>query len=134
MPYYTPMGDGMVRCYLTRDRVVGFGHQYITALMPVPVGDAPPPAPPRLYHPPDLPEFQPFRKRMEGEWVPTLLRRVGLKAHDLPVIWDADFLWERPPGGPEHFALCEINVSAVFPYPDSALRPMAEATSHVVCR
>lgn len=133
-PYYTPVRDGMVRCYLTRDRVVGFGHQYITALMPVPVGDTPPPAPSRLYHPPDLPEFQPLRKRMEAEWVPALLRRIGLTPHDLPVIWDADFLWERPPGGPEHFELCEINVSAVFPYPDSALRPMAWAASQFVSR
>ena len=31
------MPEGMIRCYLTRDKVVGFGHQLIKALVPPPV-------------------------------------------------------------------------------------------------
>lgn len=127
-PYYPPVPAGMLRCYLTQDRVVGFGHQYITALMPAAVGEAPPPPAPRLYHPPDHPAFQELRRRMEREWVPALQEVMSLDVPSLPVIWDADFLWERPGEGSERFELCEINVSSVFPYPDSAIRPMVEAT------
>ena len=35
--FQTRLPEGMIRCYLTRDKVVGFGHQLIKALVPPPV-------------------------------------------------------------------------------------------------
>jgi len=47
----------------------------------------------------------------------------------LPVIWDCDFmLGPRNAAGEDSYVLCEINVSSVSPFPDSALAPLAEAT------
>lgn len=84
-----------------------------------------PPAPqPRLYYAPTESRFQAVRARMEEEWAPDLKRVLGLAAEALPVVWDADFLC----GGPDRYVLCEINVSSVYPYPDSAVTPMVEAT------
>src|SRR5438270_502018 len=37
-PYQERLADGMIRCYLVGDRVAGFGHQYVTALLPPPEG------------------------------------------------------------------------------------------------
>ncbi len=126
-PYRRPSPDGMVRCYLAGPTVVGFGHQLVGALTAGP-GEQPMPSTPRQYSPPADPRFQGLRERMEREWVPALLEAVHLDVDRLPVIWDADFFWDRPAGGPERFGLCEINVSAVHPYPDSATPAMVAAT------
>jgi hypothetical protein len=116
--------EGMTRCYLVHDRVEGFGHQAINALHP----GEPQPGP-RLYHPPSQAEFQPLRKRLETEWLPAMLRLLGIDAGDLPVLWDCDFmLGPREPSGEERYLLCEINVSSVHPFPESALAPLARAT------
>ncbi len=126
-PYRRPSPDGMVRCYLSGETVAGFGHQRVGALTAGP-GEQPMPSTPRQYSPPTDPRFQGLRARMEREWVPALLDAVHLDADDLPVIWDADFFWDRPARGPERFGLCEINASAVHPYPDAAISPMVAAT------
>lgn len=126
-PYRRPSPDGMVRCYLSGETVAGFGHQRVGALTAGP-GEQPMPSTPRQYSAPTDPRFQGLRERMEREWVPALLDAVHLDADDLPVIWDADFFWDPPARGPERFGLCEINVSAVHPYPDAAISPMVAAT------
>ena len=64
---------------------------------------------------------------MEREWVPQLCRELSLDADSLPVIWDADFLYgPKTPSGDDTYVLCEINVSAVYPFPDEALQPLAQ--------
>jgi hypothetical protein len=35
-PFQPWLPDGMVRCYMSADKVVGFGHQFIKALIPPP--------------------------------------------------------------------------------------------------
>ncbi len=113
--------EGMVRAYLVRDRVGGFGHQAINALVPAPHGELAPEPGPRLYSGCDDPRFQSLRRRLEDEWVGLLRARLGLAADQLPVLWDADFLLGGAEGvdEPRH-VLCEINVSSVAPYPESA--------------
>jgi hypothetical protein len=134
--YQSRLPEGMIRCYLTQDSVVGFGHQAINALYPTPagsnVGEAVQPGP-RLYHPPSLPEFQTLKQKLEQEWVPELQQILAIPTDDLPIIWDADFLLgPKDASGEDTYVLCEINVSSVAPYPDSAVRPMAQATlAHV---
>ena len=36
--YQVRLPEGMIRCYLVHDKVVGFGHQAINALFPAPYG------------------------------------------------------------------------------------------------
>lgn len=130
--YQTRLPDGMIRCYLVRDRVAGFGEQIINALSPAPAGAAPADAPqpgPRLYYPPTRADFQPLKIQMETEWVSAMCRTLALDATALPVIWDADFLYgPKTSTGADTYVLCEINVSAVYPFPDEALVPLAQET------
>lgn len=109
--------DGMVRCYMAADRVVGFGHQLVRALADPSEG----PAPPRLYSGPADPRFQRLKALMERDWTPGLCRLLDIDPDDLPVIWDADFLLGPPTvQGDDSYVLCEINASSVFPIPDEA--------------
>ena len=124
--------EGMVRCYLVQDRVVGFGLQAVNALYPAPEGEARSGAPtpgPRLYHPPDLPDLQGLKQRLEREWVAELQRTLAVPADKLPLLWDCDFLLGQPSAtDAERYVLCEINVSSVAPFPDSAVEPLVAAT------
>ena len=89
--------------------------------------EAPPPSQ-RLYHPPDLPHLQGLKQRLESEWVPQLERTLGIGRDELPLLWDCDFLHGEPGGeGDERYVLCEINVSSVAPFPDSAIEPLVLA-------
>src|SRR5215218_3743687 len=128
-PYQERAGEGMVRAYLSGDRVVGFGHQFVTALLPLPQGVEETPAPPpRHYFGPEKAEFQALRAQLESSWVGELQRLCGVATAELPAIWDADFLLgPKTPAGEDTYALCEINVSGVFPIPDEAAAPLAAA-------
>ena len=130
--YQERLPEGMIRCYLVHDKVVGFGHQAINALFPAPAGapstEAPPPGP-RLYHPPSMPEFQILKAKLEQEWVPAVQRLLGIETEDLPILWDCDFLLgAKGDNGEDSYVLCEINVSSVAPYPESAVPYVVEAT------
>jgi hypothetical protein len=123
--------EGMVRCYLVQDRVVGFGLQAVNALHPPLAGngsdDVPTPSQ-RLYHPPDLPHVQGLKQRLEMEWIPELQRIVGIRTDELPLLWDCDFLHGEPAAaGEEGYVLCEINVSSVAPFPETAIDPLVVA-------
>jgi hypothetical protein len=120
--------EGMVRAYLVRERVAGFGHQAINALYPAGRGEPALEPGPRLYSAADDPRFQLLRRRLEDEWVELLRARLGLAAAELPLLWDADFLpgGEEGVGEPQH-VLCEINVSSVAPYPESATAEIVAA-------
>ena len=127
------MVKGMTRAYLVQGRVAGLGHQAVVALHPPGEGGDPPPPNQRLYSDANDPRFQELRRRLEGEWLCPLCRRVGLCAGDLPMLWDADFpLGEKVSGGKERYVLCEINVSSISPFPDVAIEPLTAATSKVL--
>ena len=94
-PFQKRPPDGMIRCYMGTDKVVGFGHQLIKALIPPPPqGAASPEAQPgpRIMHPPTASEFQALRLKMENEWTPQMAQLLGIARDALPIIWDADFL------------------------------------------
>ncbi len=129
--YQPRLPEGMIRCYLVHGTVEGFGHQAINALHPAPAGAPPEAAPaptPRLYHPPTLAPFQALKRQLEQEWVPALQRLFGISREQLPVLWDCDFmLGPKRETGEDTYVLCEINVSSVSPFPDSAVEPVAKA-------
>jgi hypothetical protein len=121
-PFQPRLPDGMIRCYMGADRVVGFGHQFIKALIPPPPEgpDSPQAQPgPRIMHGPE--KFPVLRDRMQAEWVPQMMKLLDIERESLPIIWDADFLYgPRDASGADTYVLCEINISAVLPIPDQA--------------
>lgn len=121
-PYVARLPEGMIRCYLIGTRIGGFGHQAINALLDQPPG-------PRLYSGPDDPRFQHLRRLMEQQWVGLLRETLGLAPESLPVLWDVDFLLgPKTADGQDSYVLCEINVSSVSPFPESAYPLLAEET------
>ncbi len=130
-PYQSRLTDGMLRCYLVQDRVAGFGHQAINALYPAPPGASPADAPqpgPRLYHPPNKPEFQWAKEKLETGWLPAAQKLLDLPTDQLPILWDVDLLLgPKDSDGSDTYVLCEINVSSVSPFPESALPLIAQA-------
>jgi hypothetical protein len=128
-PFQARLPDGMIRCYMGADKVVGFGHQPIKALIPPPPegpdSEAAQPGP-RIMHPAAAPEFQVLRTKMESEWTPQMMQLLDIDTRSLPIIWDADFLYgPRDATGQDTYVLCEINVSSVFPFPDHASSEIA---------
>jgi hypothetical protein len=120
--------EGMVRAYLVEDRVEGFGHQSVNALYPAAPGQVAPQPGTRLYYAANLPQFRYLKERLEIEWIELLRVRVGLAREQLPFLWDCDFMFGEPlADAPERFVLCEINVSSVAPFPDSAIQPLVLA-------
>jgi len=130
--FQSRLPDGMIRCYMSGDKVAGFGLQKIKALVtPPPEGpDAPSAQPgPRMMHGPDAAPFQALRHKMETEWTPQMMEVLGIEADALPIIWDADFLFgPRTDAGEDTYVLCEINVSSVFAIPDEAPAAIARLT------
>jgi hypothetical protein len=118
-PFQERLSEGVVRCYMAGDRCAGFGHQKVKALVDSPAAHAE--AGPRLYTFNADPRFQRLRRLMEDEWTPELISLLDIPRHDLPMIWDADFmLASSGAGATDSYVLGEINVSSVFPIPDEA--------------
>jgi hypothetical protein len=134
-PFQLRLPEGMIRCYMSGEKVVGFGHQFIKALIPPPPegpdSKAAQPGP-RIMHPASAPAFQALRTKMESEWVPQMMQLLDIDAGSLPIIWDADFLYgPRTASGEDTYVLCEINVSSVFPFPEQA---PSEIARHALMR
>lgn len=118
--------NGVVRCYMAADRVAGFGYQEINALHPSQTSVAPGR---RYYYTERCGLFSDLKAAMETTWVPQLMQTFALASDDLPLIWDADFfINEVHTRAPGKYTLCEINVSCVSPFPESAVQHIFEAT------
>jgi hypothetical protein len=59
---------------------------------------------------------------VENEWVPQLMSIAEVSPAELPMLWDIDLMLAD-----NGYMLCEINVSSVYPYPETAMRPLAKA-------
>jgi hypothetical protein len=121
-PFQPRLPEGMIRCYMGVDKVVGFGHQLIKALIPPPPEGADSLAAqpgPRIMHGADAAPFQKLKAKMEEDWTPRMMELLGIDVVSLPIIWDADFLYgPRTAAGEDTYVLCEINVSSCFAIPD----------------
>jgi hypothetical protein len=117
-PFQERLADGMLRCYFSHGEVIGFSRQWPRGLLDFDP-TAPPSTPQReAMEGPDVPSYLQLRLLAEGEWVPQMATLLGLKLTQLPVVWDADFLYgPKNASGSDTFVLCEINVSAVWPFP-----------------
>lgn len=120
------LAEGMIRCYFSRGQVVGFCHQWPTALLDENPHQGPRPSP--GMEGPDAPAYQAIRVQAESHWVPQMTGALGIQSRDLPAIWDADFLYgPKTATGADTYVLCEINVSAVWPFPTMAAPTVAAA-------
>ena len=119
-PFQARLAEGMVRTYMTHDRVVGFAHQYPRGLLPIAEAERAPTA--KVFELATAPPYAELRERMESEWMPELQAVVGVESASLPVIWDADFLQ-----GEDGYVLCEINASSTFAFPEHAMPGVAQA-------
>jgi Domain of unknown function (DUF6815) len=67
---------------------------------------------------------------MESEWTPQMMQLLDIDTESLPMIWDADFLYEpRDLSGEDTYVLCEINASSVLPFPEQAPSEIAQLAS-----
>lgn len=124
-PYQSRLAEGMIRAYLSHGRVVGFTHQYPRGLMP-PGPDERPSG--KLFEPANAPGYANLRVLLEREWVPELQLRFAVAPEELPVIWDADFLYgQKAVANAERYVLCEINASSTFAFPEFAMPIVARA-------
>jgi hypothetical protein len=134
--------DGMIRCYLVRDEVVGFSRQYAPGRSPTETDASRELIPDdrvfglpsdKTMCPPETPEVQALRQHMQNEWVPEMRRTLGLTIDDLPFLWDADFLFgPHDDVGNDTYILSEINCSAVAPFPPEAPAKMASAIARAL--
>jgi hypothetical protein len=130
-PYVDRLADGMVRCYYVHDEVVGFCHQWPKGLLaadPAGTEDQAPVVP--VMEDADTPAYAALRTKAEKDWIPQMKDLLGLAAHQLPVIWDTDFLYgPKTADGQDTYVLCEINISAVWPFPPQGTRQLAQAAA-----
>jgi hypothetical protein len=124
-PFQERIDEGMIRVYLTHDRVVGFAHQYPAGLRPQSAGEPPPG---KVFKLATALEHSRLRTLVQSKWLPELQRLLGLDTDSLPVIWDFDFLYgPRTATGEDTYVLCEINASSTFAFPEHAMPTVAEA-------
>ena len=122
-PFQPRITEGIVRAYLVGHEVVGFCRQYPADPRSDSVFGLP--ADKTMFGP-DEPTLADLRQRLEEEWVAGLRGLVEVEERSLPALWDADFLFgPRDADGADTYVLGEINVSAVAPFPPSALSPLA---------
>jgi hypothetical protein len=128
-PFQERLPDGMLRCYFTHDQVVGFCRQWPKrGLLGPEDARSAASAPESIWETADAQAFQALRRDAEARWLPDLMSVLGLGPQSLPLIWDADFLFgPRTATGEDTYVLCEINTSAVWPFPPSAARTVARA-------
>jgi hypothetical protein len=131
-PFAARLAEGMIRSYFVEREVVGFARQQPTSRAVDPNAPAPDrvlgmPAAKTMYDA-DHPEFETLRAQLEQEWVPGLQQFTDVADDDLPLLWDADFLYGPQTGdGADTYMLCEINVSAVIPFPPAVPQKLAHA-------
>ena len=133
-PFQPRIADGLVRCYFARKDVIGFSTQ---APDPAHAGSD------RIFGLPakktmyaaDEPRFARLKASMESEWLPAIQRLANVDDGELPMLWDADFLYgPRDARGDDTYVLCEINVSSVFPFPEQVPKRLARAVSERLAR
>jgi hypothetical protein len=131
-PFQPRLSEGMLRCYFSQERVVGFCRQWpIRGLLnPAEARAATTAARASIMESVDAPAYQNLRRQAEQDWLPQLLDLLDLTPDSLPAIWDADLLFgEKDLQGQDTYILCEINTSAVWPFPPTAAQKIAE-TAH----
>jgi hypothetical protein len=133
-PFQPRIVEGMVRCYLCADEVIGFARQFApsyTEGTPDPRTFGLPAA--KTMFPPTEAQFARLRQNLEREWIPRMMTTLALERARLPVLWDADFLFgPKTADGDDTYVLCEINASCITPFPPEAPAKIADHAARVL--
>ena len=122
-PMQQRASEGIIRCYLVHDLIVGFSTQ-----MPAAPGDFAMAREKRMYKHSEA-RLALLKNKMESDWVPALQKLFDIETNSLPAIWDADFFCGRKDNlGQDTYVLGEINVSSVLPFPEFAADRIARAS------
>jgi hypothetical protein len=114
-PFQPRVPEGMIRCYMGADKVVGFGHQLIKALIPPPPEGSPAAQPgPRIMHGPDAEPFQVLRASMEAEWTPQMMQVLGIDAASPPVFGTPTFFMDHAPRRAKTPMFCARSMSVRY--------------------
>jgi len=106
------LSEGMIRCYMCADKVIGFGHKLITALTRRAGRSGLAAAQPgqRIMNPVSRPAFQAAANKEIG-WIQRCWRCGNRLARSLPIICDAGLLYgPTRPSGETPMCFAEINV------------------------
>ena len=123
------VAEGMIRCYMSANRLVGFARQFAAAGAGETFGL---PAAKTMFGP-DEAQFQRLRGLLEGEWTPALQQTLAIADAALPAIWDADFLFgPKRADGTDSYVLCEINASCITPFPQEAPAVIAQTVARAL--
>ena len=72
---------------------------------------------------------------MEHSLIEQAQKTLGLVTKDLPLLWDADFLYRSNPISVKNkYVLGEINVSSVYPYPETAIPDLVSIIKQILER
>lgn len=131
--FISPEPNGMIRCYMSQNKVVGFGHQYVKSLLRPKALDEVIESLPRIYFDKNKADYQDLRQLMEHKWIADMQKELGLELSQLPMLWDADFLYrQHDVSEGNEYVLCEINVSSVYPYPETAVTDLVQVVKQVL--
>jgi protein-tyrosine-phosphatase len=123
-PYLPRVAEGMIRCYMNQNRVIGFLHQLpkanginvsqsgLIVTEGLPEGK-------RVYNA-DAPRYASLKAKLESGWVSEMCNQLAIDPDALPVLWDIDFIM-----GDHTYLLCEINVSSVYPPAEAPIEQLA---------
>jgi hypothetical protein len=118
--WHKDLANGVVRCYMSGMRVAGFGYQEINALYPSEGAQIQPGK--RYYYSEQCGLFRDLKQSMEQRWLENLAVQCNVATTAFPVIWDCDFfINDVNDQQTQKYTLCEINVSCVSPFPESAM-------------
>ena len=108
--------NGVVRCYMTGNRVGCFSYNESVALCPDPIDPSKRRALSTGYsYSRDCGLFQDLRTIMETKWIPEIKEIHSISEEKVPLLWDFDFFINEvnEQCTEKKYTLCEINVSCV---------------------
>jgi len=136
-PWSEGITNGMVRCYLTGNKVSGFGYQESVALCPYSndIDSKIRPTSGRFYFTEHCGMFQDLRKIMESKWIPELQEIHSISDESMPLLWDIDLFINdvNTLETKKKYTLCEINVSCVSPFPPSCINHVVDKLKEKLC-
>lgn len=137
-PWANGIINGMVRAYMTENKVTGFGYQESIALCQYTndLNSQVRPVSRRFYFSEHCGLFQDLRSILESKWIPQLLEIHSISSDAnsqrqfpaLPLLWDIDLFINdvNNQSTEKKYTLCEINVSGVSPFPPSCINYVVE--------
>jgi len=131
MPFLPRVAEGMIRCYMNSNRLIGMLHQLPKSgglnvsqsglFVTDGLSDDN-----KVYEASSL-RYARLKTQLETEWIDEMCQILGLDVASLPVLWDIDFIMgDKTANGEDTYLLCEINVSSVSPPTNAPFDQLAD--------